>query len=247
MRCRTAPSTTPLPISRSARRSLAYCMRAVFLTKWSWTVPSTSRRYLLPGPVTAVLESASAIVGDHLVDVALAQLLFLSRHPRLQCGAATACATADRLAGGPELLHDVVPVEADLGVWEELLLQRPESVGAVGDEEHLGELRPSRSRASWPPRRATRRARGISRRSRRPACSPDRRACPRHPGAACRARRPPPSWRSSTSCPAHAEHAVALAAAAAVRGAGSLFARHAAGRAARTPRWRSPAHPCRRP
>src|SRR6185312_13122910 len=41
--------------------------------------------------------------------------LLLDRHPRLQRRAMTARAAADRLASGPELLDDVVPVEADLG------------------------------------------------------------------------------------------------------------------------------------
>ena len=43
------------------------------------------------------------------------------------------------LAGLPELLGDVVPVEGDLGVWEELLLKVPDDVGAISEKVDAGE------------------------------------------------------------------------------------------------------------
>lgn len=60
--------------------------------------------------------------------------------PRLKVLALAPSAAADRLAGFPELLDDVEPIETDVGVGEELLLQRPENLGAVRDEQHLLEL-----------------------------------------------------------------------------------------------------------
>lgn len=51
------PSMIPLEMSRSCRRKREYSSRAAFLRRCAATSASTSRRYLLPGPVTGSLRA----------------------------------------------------------------------------------------------------------------------------------------------------------------------------------------------
>src|SRR5262249_9390442 len=96
---------------------------------------------LVAGPGHGCTVESPFDLGDNLVELTPPEPLLLRCAPDLERCTLAARPGTDRLTGGPELLHDVVPVEADLGAGEELLLQRPDGVGAIGHEEHLGELR----------------------------------------------------------------------------------------------------------
>src|SRR5580658_6635440 len=77
---------------------------------------------------------------EDLEDLAGSERLLPLRDPRVELIALAVCATTDRFSSGPELLDSVEPVEALQGFWEKLLLEVPEHLGAVRQEQDLGEF-----------------------------------------------------------------------------------------------------------